>query len=96
MAGAPIENRLRALFDASLALNSELSLGTLLQRLVETAGSLPFGRVANGIFRAQLTSSVPAIQPASEPEACAGVACKWSCPPGCPPEGESIAFAGTF
>jgi signal transduction histidine kinase len=40
MAQATDQNRLRALFDASLALNSELSLEALLQRLVEAAASL--------------------------------------------------------
>jgi signal transduction histidine kinase len=46
VAVAPDENRLRALFDASLALNSELSLEALLQRLVETAASLTGARYA--------------------------------------------------
>jgi signal transduction histidine kinase len=36
----PDEDRLRALFSATLALNSELSLDSLLQRLVETAAAL--------------------------------------------------------
>jgi signal transduction histidine kinase len=46
VAEATDENRLRALFDASLALNSELSLEALLQRLVETAASLTGARYA--------------------------------------------------
>ena len=40
MAITPDEDRLRALFSATLALNSELSLDSLLQRLVETAAAL--------------------------------------------------------
>jgi signal transduction histidine kinase len=40
------EDRLRALFNATLALNSELSLGSLLQRLVETAATLTGARYA--------------------------------------------------
>jgi signal transduction histidine kinase len=39
-------DRLRALFDASIALTSELSLEALLQRLVETAASLTGARYA--------------------------------------------------
>jgi len=42
----PDEDRLRALFDASLALTSELSLESLLQRLVETAAALTGARYA--------------------------------------------------
>jgi hypothetical protein len=36
--------RLRALLDAGIALSSELSLDALLQRLVETAGTLTGAR----------------------------------------------------
>ena len=46
MASAPDETRLRALFDATLALNSELSLDALLQKLVETAAELAGARYA--------------------------------------------------
>ena len=46
MAAAPNETRLRALFDAALALNSELSLDALLQKLVESAGALTEARYA--------------------------------------------------
>jgi len=40
------DSRLRELFDASIALNSELSLDSLLQKLVETAASLTGARYA--------------------------------------------------
>jgi two-component system, NarL family, sensor histidine kinase DevS len=40
------DSRLRELFEASLALNSELSLETLLQRVVETAASLTYAQYA--------------------------------------------------
>jgi two-component system, NarL family, sensor histidine kinase DevS len=40
------ENRLRALFEASVTLTSELSLDTLLQKLVESAASLTGARYA--------------------------------------------------
>jgi two-component system, NarL family, sensor histidine kinase DevS len=40
------EDRLRALFEASIALTSELSLEALLQRLIETASSLTGARYA--------------------------------------------------
>jgi signal transduction histidine kinase len=40
------EDRHRALFDAALAINSELSLDSLLQRLVETAAALTGARYA--------------------------------------------------
>jgi signal transduction histidine kinase len=43
---APNETRLRALFDAALALNSELSLDALLQKLVESAAALTEARYA--------------------------------------------------
>src|SRR5690348_3794440 len=46
MSGAPDENRLRALLDAGVALTSELSLDSLLQKLVETAASLTGARYA--------------------------------------------------
>ncbi len=46
MAIVPDENRLRALFDATIALTSELSLEALLQRLVEAAASLTGARYA--------------------------------------------------
>ena len=46
MATAPEESRLRALFDATVALTSELSLQSLLQRLVETAAALTGARYA--------------------------------------------------
>jgi signal transduction histidine kinase len=42
----PDEDRQRALFDAALALNSELSLDSLLQRLVEAAAALTGARYA--------------------------------------------------
>jgi signal transduction histidine kinase len=44
VAAAPNETRLRALFDAALALNSELSLDALLQKLVESAAALTEAR----------------------------------------------------
>jgi GAF domain-containing protein len=43
---APSETRLRALLEASAALNAELSLETLLQRLVELAAELTGARYA--------------------------------------------------
>jgi signal transduction histidine kinase len=46
VAEPPDESRLRALFEASIALTSELSLDSLLQRLVETAASLTGARFA--------------------------------------------------
>jgi signal transduction histidine kinase len=46
VAAAPNETRLRALFDAALALNSELSLDALLQKLVESAAALTEARYA--------------------------------------------------
>ncbi len=46
VAAPPDESRLRALFEASVALTSELSLEALLQRLVETAASLTGARYA--------------------------------------------------
>jgi signal transduction histidine kinase len=46
MPAPPDESRLRALFEASVALTSELSLDSLLQRLVETAASLTGARFA--------------------------------------------------
>jgi signal transduction histidine kinase len=46
MAEAGPETRLRALFDAGVALTSELSLDALLQKLVETAASLTGARYA--------------------------------------------------
>jgi signal transduction histidine kinase len=46
MAEAGSETRLRALFDAGVALTSELSLDALLQRLVDTAASLTGARYA--------------------------------------------------
>jgi signal transduction histidine kinase len=46
VAGAPNEIRLRALFAATLALNSELSLEALLQKLVDTAAALTGARYA--------------------------------------------------
>jgi signal transduction histidine kinase len=42
----PSENRLRALFAASMAITSELSLDALLQRLVETAADITGARYA--------------------------------------------------
>jgi signal transduction histidine kinase len=42
----PSENRLRALFEASVAITSELSLDALLQRLVETAAEITGARYA--------------------------------------------------
>jgi signal transduction histidine kinase len=42
----PSENRLRALFEASVAITSELSLDALLQRLVETAAETTGARYA--------------------------------------------------
>jgi signal transduction histidine kinase len=42
----PSENRLRALFEASVAITSELSLDALLQRLVETAAKITGARYA--------------------------------------------------
>ncbi|HEY2937677.1 MAG TPA: GAF domain-containing sensor histidine kinase [Gaiellaceae bacterium] len=42
----PDESRLRALFDATVALTSELSLDSLLQKLVETAAALTGARYA--------------------------------------------------
>jgi GAF domain-containing protein len=42
----PSENRLRALFEASVAITSELSLDALLQRLVETAAEITGSRYA--------------------------------------------------
>jgi signal transduction histidine kinase len=42
----PSENRLRALFAASMAITSELSLDALLQRLVETAADITRARYA--------------------------------------------------
>jgi signal transduction histidine kinase len=44
VAVTPDEDRLRALFDATVALTSELSLDVVLQRLVETAASLTRAR----------------------------------------------------
>ena len=41
-----VSDRLRALLDAGIALNSELSLDALLQRLVETAAELTGARYA--------------------------------------------------
>jgi signal transduction histidine kinase len=46
VAVTPDEDRLRALFGATLALNSELSLDALLQRFVETAATLTGARYA--------------------------------------------------
>src|SRR5919204_4015081 len=46
MATVPNENRLRALFDATVALTSELSLESLLQKLVEAAAALTGARYA--------------------------------------------------
>jgi len=46
MAEASSEHRLRALFESSVALTSELSLDALLQKLVETAASLTGARYA--------------------------------------------------
>jgi signal transduction histidine kinase len=47
VSGAPeVENRLRALLDAGVALTSELSLDSLLRRVVETAASLTGARYA--------------------------------------------------
>jgi signal transduction histidine kinase len=47
VSGAPdVENRLRALLDAGVALTSELSLESLLQKLVETAAALTGARYA--------------------------------------------------
>jgi signal transduction histidine kinase len=46
VAAPPDESRLRALFEASVALTSELSLDSLLQKLVETAASLTGARYA--------------------------------------------------
>ena len=46
VAEAPPETRLRALFDSSVALTSELSLDALLQKLVETSASLTGARYA--------------------------------------------------
>jgi signal transduction histidine kinase len=46
VATTPDDNRLRALFDATLALNSELSLDALLQKLVDTAAALTGARYA--------------------------------------------------
>jgi signal transduction histidine kinase len=46
MSGAAEENRLRVLLEAGLALTSELSLDSLLQKLVETAASLTGARYA--------------------------------------------------
>jgi signal transduction histidine kinase len=46
VATVPDDARLRALFDATLALNSELSLEALLQKLVETAAELTDARYA--------------------------------------------------
>jgi GAF domain-containing protein len=42
----PDEDRLRALFDATIALTSELSLEALLQKVVETAATLTGARYA--------------------------------------------------
>ena len=44
MAITPAEDRLRALFDATLALSSELSLDSLLEKVVETAAALTEAR----------------------------------------------------
>lgn len=46
MAVSPDEDRLRALVDATVALTSELSLDSLLQKLVETAAGLTSARYA--------------------------------------------------
>jgi signal transduction histidine kinase len=46
VAAPPDESRLRALLEASVALTSELSLDSLLQRLVETAATLTGARYA--------------------------------------------------
>src|ERR1051326_589625 len=46
MAITPADERLRALFDATLALTSELSLDSLLQKVVETAAGLTGARYA--------------------------------------------------
>src|SRR6266545_988488 len=46
MALTPAEDRLRALFDATVALTSELSLDSLLKKLVETASALTGARYA--------------------------------------------------
>ena len=46
MAISPDESRLRALFEATIALTSELSLDSLLQKLVETASALTAARYA--------------------------------------------------
>jgi signal transduction histidine kinase len=46
VAPVPDQTRLRALFDATLALNSELSLDALLQKLVEAAATLTGARYA--------------------------------------------------
>src|SRR5207237_885208 len=45
-AATPSQNRLRALFEATLAISSELSLDALLQRLVEAAAELTGARYA--------------------------------------------------
>jgi signal transduction histidine kinase len=46
MATAPDEKRLRTLFDATIALTSELSLDSLLQKIVETAATITGARYA--------------------------------------------------
>ena len=46
MPDQPAESRLRALFESSVALTSELSLDALLQKLVETAAALTGARYA--------------------------------------------------
>ena len=46
MASAPDERRLRALFDATVALTSELSLESLLQKIVEAAAAITGARYA--------------------------------------------------
>ena len=71
MPDAPSENRLRALFESSVALTSELSLDALLQKLVETAASLTKARYAalgvidasgNALERFLITGIEPDVQ----------------------------------
>ena len=73
MAEAGPESRLRALFESSVALTSELSLDALLQKLVETAASLTGARYAalgvidesgNALERFLTTGMDPATQEA--------------------------------
>src|SRR5436305_14050244 len=46
MASTPATDRLRALFDATVAFTSELALDSLLQKLVETAAAVTGARYA--------------------------------------------------